>query len=320
MKGDRFDSLARRVARASHQQVSRRSLLRALGLGGVTVASAGGLAAAQQGRNPTGKRALHQAIGAGSVSDQAFLLQYDANKIFRFVADEVVFEPYDGVLRGAEGTLRSRAGNAADKALLLGELLGASNIAVRYSIGRLSDANAPRSSPRCLWPRPMSTATRPWRLSARFPSTRTRRCHPRLPPRPATTRIWPRSARCGTLSSRTPITPPPESITVLNAALGAADRTAELPIPPLTDFQRANHVQVEYAFGADWVRLDPSLPGFEPVVMVNPPPRSAPRQLPPRPAPVSRTPCFTPSHCAWWLSKSRARTWQRPILYRSNSG
>ena len=50
-------------------------------------------------------------------------LDHDWEKCFRFVRDNVAFSPYRGFLRGAERTLLDHAGNDADQALLLYELL-----------------------------------------------------------------------------------------------------------------------------------------------------------------------------------------------------
>ncbi|MGY6628398.1 MAG: hypothetical protein ACXIVL_07760 [Oceanicaulis sp.] len=50
-------------------------------------------------------------------------LDFDGDEIARFVADAVRYEPYDGVLRGAQATLSARAGNAIDQSLLLIALL-----------------------------------------------------------------------------------------------------------------------------------------------------------------------------------------------------
>ena len=50
-------------------------------------------------------------------------LDYDPEEIVRFVREEISLEVYPGALRGARGTLMSRAGNALDQALLLATLL-----------------------------------------------------------------------------------------------------------------------------------------------------------------------------------------------------
>ena len=76
------------------------------------------------------------------IEDAAAAPDYDPERIFRYVADEVVYEPYAGVLRGALGTLESRAGNAADKSLLLAALLTAAQVPTRFVIGTLDDATA----------------------------------------------------------------------------------------------------------------------------------------------------------------------------------
>lgn len=59
----------------------------------------------------------------------------DAARIFEFVSDEIGYEVYQGSLRGARGTLWSKAGNALDQASLLVALLRASGIPARYVRG-----------------------------------------------------------------------------------------------------------------------------------------------------------------------------------------
>jgi transglutaminase-like putative cysteine protease len=61
----------------------------------------------------------------------------NAAQIFAFVRDEIGYESYKGSLRGARGTLWSKAGNALDQASLLIALLRASNIPARYVQGTL---------------------------------------------------------------------------------------------------------------------------------------------------------------------------------------
>ena len=62
---------------------------------------------------------------------------------FRFVRDRIGFEPYPGILRGAEGTLAARAGNAWDRALLLRALIEASERAGIWTLqGSIFPENA----------------------------------------------------------------------------------------------------------------------------------------------------------------------------------
>ncbi len=57
----------------------------------------------------------------------------DVAAAFAFVRDQIANEVYPGVLRGPEGTLSAQAGNAPDKALLLGALLAAQKRQVQYA-------------------------------------------------------------------------------------------------------------------------------------------------------------------------------------------
>ncbi len=66
----------------------------------------------------------------------------DPNVIFQFVRDQIRYEPYVGVLRGALGTLVYRAGNSLDRSLLLAALLQKAGFSVQISNGTLSDADA----------------------------------------------------------------------------------------------------------------------------------------------------------------------------------
>jgi hypothetical protein len=73
------------------------------------------------------------------VPELALALAFDLPAMHAFVRDHVAFDPYPGVLRGAQGTLSARAGNAWDQALLLHALVEANGYDVRFAFGTLGD-------------------------------------------------------------------------------------------------------------------------------------------------------------------------------------
>jgi hypothetical protein len=66
----------------------------------------------------------------------------DPATIFHFVRDEIRFEPYTGVLRGALGTLLCRAGNSLDRSLLLAALLQKAGLTTQIVSGQLTTQQA----------------------------------------------------------------------------------------------------------------------------------------------------------------------------------
>lgn len=66
----------------------------------------------------------------------------DAATITAWVKENIGYQPYAGVLRGAQGTLASASGNALDQSLLLAGLLGDAGYEVRIARGELSEAQA----------------------------------------------------------------------------------------------------------------------------------------------------------------------------------
>jgi hypothetical protein len=81
------------------------------------------------------KTKLYEAIKARSLSK-------DSDAIFRFVADQVSYNVYAGVLRGARGTLWSCAGNSYDSSLLLASMLNEAGFQCRFINGSLDSSKA----------------------------------------------------------------------------------------------------------------------------------------------------------------------------------
>jgi hypothetical protein len=112
----------------------------------LTLAAASGMAAAgaAAGWRPALSQDAQATTDAAGTTDgtdvitaMASKLGHDPERIFRFVQEEVRYEPYAGILRGANGTLVARAGNSADQALLLAALLRASDVPVRFVSGAM---------------------------------------------------------------------------------------------------------------------------------------------------------------------------------------
>lgn len=84
----------------------------------------------------------------------AFELAFeDLHAIASWVEREIHYQPYAGLLRGPEGTLRARAGNALDQAVLLANLLNRVGYEARIMLGNLSEADTEALLARALVPR-----------------------------------------------------------------------------------------------------------------------------------------------------------------------
>jgi len=70
--------------------------------------------------------------------EQTDRLEYEPAKIVEFVKRDIAFDLYTGLLRGAAGTLTSRAGNALDQAVLTATLLNNAGYEARIVQGKLS--------------------------------------------------------------------------------------------------------------------------------------------------------------------------------------
>ncbi len=66
----------------------------------------------------------------------------DAEAAWSWVRSNLTFDPYGGSLRGGRGALLTLGGNSVDRALLLGELVGAMGHEWRVAMGTLSDQQA----------------------------------------------------------------------------------------------------------------------------------------------------------------------------------
>ena len=163
----------------------------------------------------------------------------DVSHLFTFVRDDIRLQIYAGVLRGARGTLTGRAGNAWDKAILLGALLRHHGREVRFARGRLTPDRAA-----ALVTKMFDQARQPANVGAvdvpAAVAARGRDLAARIETR------W-RAAQAD--------------------VVGALDRGGVVlgQTPPVPDAmlseEAADHAWVEYRDGDRWVPLDPSAAG-----------------------------------------------------------
>jgi hypothetical protein len=193
------------------------------------------------------------------VADKAADLRYDLNAIFRFVADEVEYDPYPGALRGANGTYWGLAGNSVDQALLLAALLNEALVETRFVIGELSDEGTER----------LLTSTRQDEATARAKSARV--LAPQLPgtadQTPALTPEEEALAKALPVAQRALMEridrQLEEEVKIVEGALASAGITLPEPAVDLPERERRRHVWVQYADGPLWIDLDPSIPGTQ---------------------------------------------------------
>jgi len=182
-------------------------------------------------------------------------LEFDAEKIIRFVADEVAYEAYAGALRGGKGTLWGLAGNSVDQALLLAELLTHALVPVRFAVGALDDQTAVQivESMR------LDEATARARAERVFLTLPARDSVPNLPSH-LEPLIADRPQRSEQLldMSRTQLAAGVQTIldALEDTGIVLPELTLELP-----EQERTTHVWVQYADGPEWIDVDPAIPG-----------------------------------------------------------
>ncbi len=244
-------------------RVPRRTFL---GVAGMSAAGLLGARAALASRAPVIplSDAPAAALSASAIGDLAARLEYDTEQIFRYVADQIWYEPYGGVLRGAAGSLESRAGNSADKSLLLAALLEASLAPTRFVIGTLDDAAAD-----ALWlSAQVDAATAQDHAAAVLMQASASGdgglASPVLPTPPGT--LVPEGQAVVDGLAADPLALVATATSMLDAGVDLVRGTLEsggvaIPAAPngLPDLERGQHVWVQIQVGPDWVDLDPSL-------------------------------------------------------------
>lgn len=248
--------------------LTRRTLFQgsAFGLGAVALGGLGFAGAAQIDTTPLEvSDTTTTAIEGETVASVAAQLNYDAGAIFAFVRDEIRYETYAGILRGATGTLWARAGNSADQAVLLGALLAASQIPHRFAIG------------------PLATEAETSLIELLTPST------------DDAILAYQRTTAAAHLAVRSLDEVPPTALSAddqalvetavtranaaIDSAIGSSERvntiiadaleTSGIGLPPLpgatlVERERHSHSWVQVSDGPDWLDLDPTLGNSSP--------------------------------------------------------
>lgn len=193
-----------------------------------------------------------------SVTDLAQSLEYDIARIFRFVSDEVRYEPYAGVLRGAKGILWARAGNSADKALLLGALLEASLVPHRYVSGSLDDAGVQALGNATVSDVATATQDALSVLLGHGGPSGSGAPSALATPDPSVQAFVSRSNGEAAALVATATAQLQAGVGTITTALSGAGVTLPVATAELPDLERTQHVWVQYASGPDWVDADPS--------------------------------------------------------------
>jgi hypothetical protein len=130
------DAWAKRLGTVQHGRLvlDRRRFLQLVAAAGLV--AAGTEAAVRGARGQSGTPI------PDTIVDLAFELDYDIERIFAFVRDEIRYEPYPGLLRGPLTTLSMRSGNSVDQAVLLAQLIAADGTPVRFVSGPIDAASA----------------------------------------------------------------------------------------------------------------------------------------------------------------------------------
>lgn len=215
---------------------------------------------------PTGPRIANQLVG-DPIADQALVLDYDLDTIYRFVADDIAYQPYTGILRGAAGTLQARAGNSVDKALLLAALLDASLIPYRFAQGPLDDATAAQllatlpadpDTAKTLANLPLDVAVEQV-TALGAPSGPADPEIEQLGLEPDDTVKADGQAAFEQAAARLG-----DTAALLESALAGAGITLPAADPALPASELTGHTWVQAQLGPDWQDLDPTLAGSEP--------------------------------------------------------
>lgn len=200
------------------------------------------------------------AQGSDAIATLAAELDYDLERLVDFVADEIRYEPYVGLLRGATGTLKARAGNSVDQSVLLAALLDESLIPYRFARGRLEDATASDLLDLAELDVDGARASAARTLGGEEPSS--------LPPDPGPAALEATELAAIAEAADDELLRSGSRAANDVAMLIAALEDAGIVVPDaqvgLPQDERLAHTWLQVASGAEWLDVDPSLAVFGP--------------------------------------------------------
>jgi len=242
---------APRIARAG-RVIDRRTFLKALGLGGLGLAAGGVLG------SRLAPLVTSVAAQTSPIDDLALQLQFDPERIFRFVADQIRYQPYAGLLRGPVGTLMTRAGNSVDQSALLAALLRASGLEARFAQGALDDAAAsavlgPSASDRATAYRELGEAVSGTGEGGRPASLG--------PPDAAVQARLDAAAAAADAAVAWSRAELDTTVALIQATLASGGIMLPSGVSEMPMLERSGHTWVRVATGSTWLDLDPSAPG-----------------------------------------------------------
>ena len=172
-------------------------------------------------------------VASWRVEAVAGALGADPDAAFRLVRDAIRFDPYPGVLRGAQGALSARAGNSFDRASLLKGLLDAQGFHTRFAVASLDAVQAG--------------------------AVLAHACDAPITALPASPTTGLRPAQAAAIATRAQ-----RDYALLRTALGDAvlQMSADASDQALADIARHAWVQLER--DGEWVDYDPTLPDAMP--------------------------------------------------------
>ncbi len=166
------------------------------------------------------------------------------------------------MLRGAKGTLWARAGNSADQAVLLGELLAASQIPYRFAVGSLDAVQAEGLAANLALTTSEANRHIDDATLAAFLHTMGLTELPEPMPEPDATQqaVFDRFDESSRLAVDLALASSATSRSAIADALAAADIDLPSLAPPsLPDRELNRHLWIQVADGPSWIDCDPSL-------------------------------------------------------------